>query len=150
MNFSNLGELKVSYKYHSSLNKRPAIRNVTDAVKVAQEIIDRERVGLQEQFGVIYLNRSNTVIGTLNTFSGTLTSTNIDFKIIIGTGLKLMSTALIVVHNHPSGSMKPSDEDIILTKKLKDALKIMDIELLDHIIIGPEGRYTSLSELYLL
>ncbi len=150
MNVSNLGELKVAYKYHSSLNDRPTIKSVPDAVKVAQEIIDQERVGLQEQFAVIYLNRSNTVIGTLNTFSGTLTSTTVDFKIIIGTGIKLMSAAVIVVHNHPSGNMNPSDEDVIMTTKLNEALKLMDIELLDHLIIGPEGRYTSFSELFLM
>jgi len=150
MNLSNLGELKVIYKYHSSLNDRPVLGTVEQAAKVAVQIIDQERVGLQEQFAVIFLNRSNTVIGTLNTFSGTISCTTVDFKIIVGTAIKLMSSAVIIAHNHPSGNMRPSQEDILLTNKLKDALQYMEITLLDHLIVGPEGKYCSFSEMSLL
>ncbi|WP_439474811.1 JAB domain-containing protein [Algoriphagus formosus] len=150
MNMSNLGELSVSYKYHSSLNNRPIIQEVFDAVKVVLQVIDQERVGLQEQFAVIYLNRSNAVIGTLNTFSGTISCTTVDFKIVVGTAIKLMASAVIVAHNHPSGKMMPSEQDIQLTNRLKIALEVMDISLLDHIIIGPEDRYCCFSELNLI
>jgi DNA repair protein RadC len=150
MIMNNLGELSVSYKYHSSLNARPVIGDVTDAVDVARMIIDQERVGLQEQFAVIYLNRSHTVIGTLNTFSGTISCTTVDFKIIVGTGIKLMASAVIIAHNHPSGKMSPSEQDVKLTAKLKLALEMMDMVLLDHIIIGPEGRYCCFSQLNLM
>lgn len=150
MNMNNLGELSVAYKYHSTLNDRPVIRDVVDAVRIASKVIDQERVGLQEQFAAIYLNRSNTVIGTLNTFSETISCTTVDFKIIVGTGIKLMCSAVILVHNHPSGNMKPSEQDIILTERLKSAFSLMDISLLDHIIVGPESRYCCFSELSLL
>lgn len=150
MNMSNLGELSVSYKYHSSLNDRPIIKKVLDAVEAVSQVIDQERVGLQEQFAVIYLNRSNTVIGTLNTFSGTISCTTVDLKIVVGTAIKLMASAVIVAHNHPSGKMIPSNEDIQLTNKLKNALEMLDISLLDHIIIGPEERYCCFSELNLI
>jgi DNA repair protein RadC len=150
MNMSNLGELSVYYKYHSSLNDRPVIKDVTDAAKIAMKVIDQERVGLQEQFAVIYLNRAHAVIGTLNTFSGTISCTTVDFRIIVGTGLKLMASAVVLAHNHPSGNMEPSNQDISLTKRLKEAFQIMDMVLLDHIIVGPEGRFSSFIQMNLI
>lgn len=150
MNLSNLGELCVAYKYHSTLNDRPVIMNADDAVKISQQVIDQDRIGLQEQFVVIYLNRSCTVIGTLNTFSGAISRTTVDLKIIVGTALKLMASAVIIAHNHPSGNMTPSKEDIILTERLKSAFSFLDINLLDHVIIGPEGRNSCFSELNLM
>ena len=150
MNLSNLGELSVGYKYHTTLSNRPVIKDVEGAVEIINVLIDQERVGLQEQFVVIYLNRSNTVIGTMNTFSGGVSATVVDLKIIVGTAINLMCSAVIVAHNHPSGNMNPSTQDILLTKKLKSALEMMDITLLDHIIIGPEGRYCCFSELSLI
>lgn len=150
MNMSNLGELIVAYKYHSTLNDRPVIMNADDAVKISQQVIDQDRIGLQEQFVVIYLNRSCTVIGTLNTFSGAISCTTVDLKIIVGTALKLMASAVIVAHNHPSGNMTPSKEDIILTERLKSAFNFLDINLLEHVIIGPEGRHCCFSELNLM
>lgn len=150
MNMSNLGELSVSYKYHSSLNDRPVIKDVTDAAKIAMKVIDQERVGLQEQFAVIYLNRAHAVIGTLNTFSGTISCTTVDFRIIVGTGLKLMASAVVLAHNHPSGNMEPSNQDISLTKRLKEAFQVMDMVLLDHIIVGPEGRFSSFIQMNLI
>lgn len=147
---SNLGELSVSYKYHSSLNDRPVIKDVTDAAKIAMRVIDQERVGLQEQFAVIYLNRAHAVIGTLNTFSGTISCTTVDFRIIVGTGLKLMASAVVLAHNHPSGNMEPSNQDISLTKRLKEAFQVMDMVLLDHIIVGPEGRFSSFIQMNLI
>jgi DNA repair protein RadC len=70
----------------------------------------------------------------------------VDIRIILAAALKLLATGVLIAHNHPSGNLKPSSEDIKITKKLKGALELMDIVLLDHIILCPEHHYLSMSE----
>ena len=68
----------------------------------------------------------------------------VDIKMIISGALMSGSPAFIVAHNHPSGNIKPSEEDIKITKRIKDAAKLMDMQLLDHLIVTTDG-YTSLA-----
>ena len=143
-NISNLGEVTLNYKYHNpSIKDRPLITNAADAVAVIKLVIDMQRIGLQEQFIVIYLNQANKVIGTMNVFSGSINSTVIDIKLILASGILLMSKSVIVAHNHPSGNLKPSKEDLALTKRLSNALQYMEMKLVDHFIITPDDDYLS-------
>jgi DNA repair protein RadC len=143
-NISNLGEVTLNYKYHNpSIKDRPLITNATDAVEVIKLVIDMQRIALQEQFIVIYLNQANKVIGTMNVFSGSVKSTVIDIKLILASGILLMSSGVIVAHNHPSGNLKPSREDLTLTKRLSTALQYMEMTLVDHFIITPDDDYLS-------
>ena len=138
-NISNLGEVTLNYKYHNpSIKDRPLITNASDAVEVIKLVIDMQRIALQEQFIVIYLNQANKVIGTMNVFSGSIKSTVIDIKLILASGILLMSSDVIVAHNHPSGNLKPSREDLALTKRLSTALQYMEMKLVDHFIITPD------------
>jgi DNA repair protein RadC len=143
-NISNLGEVTLNYKYHNpSIKDRPLITNAAEAVAVIKLVIDMQRIGLQEQFIVIYLNQANKVIGTMNVFSGSINSTVIDIKLILASGILLMSKSVIVAHNHPSGNLKPSKEDLALTKRLSNALQYMEMKLVDHFIITPDDDYLS-------
>ena len=143
-NISNLGEVTLNYKYHNpSIKDRPLITNASDAVEVIKLVIDMQRIALQEQFIVIYLNQANKVIGTMNVFSGSINSTVIDIKLILASGILLMSSGVIVAHNHPSGNLKPSREDLALTKRLSTALQYMEMKLVDHFIITPDDDYLS-------
>ena len=143
-NISNLGEVTLNYKYHNpSIKDRPLITNASDAVEVIKLVIDMQRIALQEQFIVIYLNQANKVIGTMNVFSGSIKSTVIDIKLILASGILLMSSGVIVAHNHPSGNLKPSREDLALTKRLSTALQYMGMKLVDHFIITPDDDYLS-------
>jgi DNA repair protein RadC len=143
-NISNLGEVTLNYKYHNpSIKDRPLITNSSDAVEVIKLVIDMQRIALQEQFIVIYLNQANKVIGTMNVFSGSIKSTVIDIKLILASGILLMSSGVIVAHNHPSGNLKPSREDLALTKRLSTALQYMEMKLIDHFIITPDDDYLS-------
>jgi DNA repair protein RadC len=145
-NINNLGEVDVIYKYKSSLADRPSIKNSSDAIAILKGLYNHNRIGLQEQFIVVYVNRANKVIGCTNLFSGSSTCTIVDLKIILALGLKLMATGLLISHNHPSGNLTPSEEDIKLTKKIKQALVLMDMILLDHIIVDPNFKYISFAE----
>ncbi|MDA3892932.1 MAG: DNA repair protein RadC [Salinivirgaceae bacterium] len=99
-----------------------------------------------EEFWVIYLNRSNGIIGKERISSGGTVGTVIDVKIILKHGIEKLSAGLILVHNHPSGNFKPSENDKQITKKIKDAAILMDISTLDHIIIGDTKYYSFADE----
>lgn len=146
LNISNLGEFNVEYIYHSNLNNRPCIKSSQDAYEIVKLLYDMKKIGLQEQIVVLYLNNNNTVIGSCNLSSGTLTSAIVDLRLILASALKLMATSLIISHNHPSGKMIASEQDKQLTKKLNTALEQCDIKLLDHIIISPFDEYLSLKD----
>lgn len=143
---NNLGEVCVTYKYHNSLKERPTISSFKDAHSIIKQLIPDETIGLQEQFVVLYLNNACKLIGTYAGFSGAINSTVVDFKIIAVTALKLMASRVIVAHNHPSGLIKPSTQDIALTERLKSSLKLLEIELIDHLIVGPEDECFSFAE----
>jgi len=145
-NISNLGEVTVGYKYNSSIKERPVIKSSKDAYNTVLLAFDDAKIGLQEQFIILYLNNSNKVIGYCNAFSGTLTMTVVDIRIILASALKLMATGIIISHNHPSGLLKASENDVLLTKKLIKALELIDINLLDHIIISPFKEYFSFKD----
>jgi DNA repair protein RadC len=145
MNIANLGEVTVGYKYNSSLQNRPKITDVKMAHEIIMRMMDMDKIGLQEQIVVLYLNQANLVIGSSNAFTGGLTGSVVDIRIIVATALNLMAVAVLIAHNHPSSNLKASTQDITLTKKLKTALSYMDINLLDHLIVTPENEYLSMS-----
>ncbi|MCF8226499.1 MAG: DNA repair protein RadC [Bacteroidales bacterium] len=89
-----------------------------------------------EEFWILILNRAHKVINTQKISQGGLTGTVIDTRIILKYALDKKATSMIISHNHPSGNLKPSEADISITKKIKEAAEIMDIQLLDHIIIA--------------
>jgi DNA repair protein RadC len=146
LNLSNLGEFTVEYIYHSNLNDRPKIKSSQDAYEIVKLVYDMKKIGLQEQIVVLYLNNANTVIGSCNLSTGTLTSAIVDLRLILASALKLMATGVILSHNHPSGKMIASEPDRQLTKRLNTALEQCDIKLLDHIIISPFDEYISLKD----
>jgi len=146
INLSNLGEFSVEYKYLSNLENRPHIKTSNDAYEVSKQVFDMKKIGLQEQIVVLYLNNSNIVIGSCNLCTGALTGVVVDIRHILASALKLMATAVIIFHNHPSGKMIASEQDKILTNKLQKALDLLDIKLLDHIIISPFDEYLSLKD----
>jgi DNA repair protein RadC len=107
---------------------------------------DKNTIALQEQFIVLYLNRANLVLGGHKVFTGGLTGTVADIRLILGIALKACACSIIISHNHPSGNLKPSGADQELTNKLKEAGKLMDITLMDHIILSPEGSFYSFAD----
>jgi DNA repair protein RadC len=87
----------------------------------------------------IFLNRQNNTIGWFKVSQGGLSGTVIDIRLILATALNCLASAIILCHNHPSGNLHPSEADISMTKKLQEASKLMDIQVLDHIILTETG-----------
>ncbi|MBR3302899.1 MAG: DNA repair protein RadC [Bacteroidales bacterium] len=95
-----------------------------------------------EECWVMYLNRANRLINKEKVSSGGVHSTVFDVKIILKRAMANLASSIIVVHNHPSGTLRPGAQDIAQTKRLKEAAKMCDISLLDHIIIAGESYYS--------
>lgn len=112
----------------------------------AYNIMRRHLVDLNhEEFWIILLGRSQKVLGRELISKGGLAATICDPKIIFHAALQHQASGIILVHNHPSGNLKPSQEDLTLTKKLIAAGRVLDISIFDHLIITDNG-FTSLAD----
>ncbi len=139
-----IAEIKVSYT--PSIQPAPTIDSSFAAHDYLRKLFSVDTISLQEQFVILYLNRANMVIGAYHAFTGGITGTVADIRIIMAVALKAMACGMVISHNHPSGSLKPSSADKQLTDKIKEAGKLMDINLLDHIILSPEGTFYSFAD----
>jgi DNA repair protein RadC len=93
----------------------------------------------KEEFWILLLNRANSLIKKEQISSGGVSGTVADPKIIFKAALDQYASSVVLVHNHPSGNLKPSQADINLTNKMKEAGKLLEIPILDHIIFGDQG-----------
>ena len=99
-----------------------------------------------EVFAVVFLNRANKINDFKIISEGGITGTVADPRIILRTALEKEAVSLILCHNHPSGSLKPSRADEELTQKIKEAAKYLDIKVLDHLIVSDDGYYSFADE----
>lgn len=115
----------------------------TDSAKIIFDYLCQSmRKEKKELFKVFYLNNTNKVLKIEDVFCGTVDQVVIYPREIIKSALDKNATRLIFAHNHPSGNLKPSSYDIQVTRELKNACQAVQIELLDHIIIGRDGYYS--------
>jgi len=117
----------------AQLPERVSIKNSQTAFEILNPILGELD---HEEFWIIILNRAHRVLKTQKISQGGLTGTVIDTRMILKYALEKKATSLIIAHNHPSGNKQPSEADINITRKIKEAASIMDITLLDHIIIA--------------
>jgi len=134
-----VSEIEVSYKPKFKATERPKITQSKDTFSLLYHSWDMNKIELQEQFKIVLLNRGMRVLGIFEVSSGSMSGTLADPKLIFSTALKACASSIILVHNHPSGALTPSQADINLTKKLKQGGEILDIQVLDHLIISGEG-----------
>lgn len=118
---------------------------VTSPADAAALLLPTMRHLDQEELRVVLLDTRNRVLGTPTIYRGSLNSSVVRIGEVFRAAVEAPAAAVIVVHNHPSGDPSPSPEDIKVTRQLVQAGKVLDIEMLDHVIIG-DGRYTSLKE----
>lgn len=122
---------------------RPTISSPQDVAKLVQY----EMMGLaQEHLWVLLLNTKNQVTSIQKIYQGTLNSSTVRIAELFKAAISKNAAAVILVHNHPSGDPAPSAEDIRLTRAVVEAGKLLDIEVLDHIVIGFADKFTSLKQ----
>lgn len=122
---------------------RPKMFKSSTSAKVFFDTYDPGDIGYREEFKVAYLSRSLTLLGINTVSMGGTSSAIVDIKIIMQGALLANADSIIVCHNHPSGNLKPSTYDNDVTKKISAACKLLEINMLDHIIITPSGSYYS-------
>jgi DNA repair protein RadC len=149
MEFKGIGEAKaVTIAAALELGRRRQQTNALERKVVTcsqdiYEIIGPEIADLShEEFWIVMLNRRNAVLSHQLVSKGGMTGTVVDPKVLFGIALREKATALAIAHNHPSGQLKPSQGDIQITKQIKEAGKVLNIDIIDHIIVTDQGYYS--------
>ena len=152
MNFKGIGEAKaISIIAALELGRRRRAEEVVELKKVTSSKVIFEIMQPiigelpHEEFWIIYLNNSNKVISKSQLSKGGITGTLVDIRIVFKTALEMGATALILCHNHPSGTLIPSDADRQITRKLKLAGDSLEIKVMDHLIVT-ETSYFSFAD----
>jgi len=138
-----VSEIQISY--HPTKRKEVVISTSDDAYKELKKWYPEETISLQERFVVLYLNRANKMLGAFLASSGGITGTVADPRLIMSVALKTAAVGIVLAHNHPSGNLKPSRADELLTRKIQEACLFLDIQLVDHLILCSTG-YLSLAD----
>jgi DNA repair protein RadC len=156
MDFKGVGKVKaVKIKASLDLGYRllpliPSKPLSLSSSAAAFSVLKPVLIGLaHEEFWVLYLDNAHVVIERSLLGKGGITATVVDIRLLLQQALKWGATAMIVAHNHPTGNLTPSAADKTLTLKLKDAAKLLDMVLLDHIIVG-KNEYFSFADQQLL
>lgn len=138
-----VAEITITYKPKIKLSKLPEVFSAHEAHRLFIESWDIGKLYMVEQFKAMYLNNNGKVLGIFEVSSGGLTYTQVDARLIFLGAIKCCATTIILAHNHPSGNREPSDSDLRITRRLKEAGRLLEINIWDHLIITPEG-YTSM------
>lgn len=151
--FKGIGEAKaISVMAAMELGRRRKEAEVAkrDRITTSKDVYDIMKSILldlpHEEFWLLMLNRANRVIKKELISRGGVSGTVVDTKIIFKAAVENYACSIIICHNHPSGNIKPSDADIRITKNIKDAGKLMEIPLLDHLIVTENGFYSFADE----
>jgi len=147
---TQVNEIKISYCEKLGVINSEPITNSERTAQILYQNWDKDTIGLFETFKVLLLNNSNKVKGIYQVSTGGLTATIVDVRLLYAVALKTVSAGMILAHNHPSGSRKPSRADLELTKKIRKAGELFDIKVLDHLIILPDGSYFSFSDNHMI
>jgi DNA repair protein RadC len=139
-------EIDLIYTPAYRVTERPRIISAKAAYQILLGSWNTGKLGFIEEFKVLLLNRGNHVLGIYNVCRGGITSTPADIRLIFAAALKAGATGMILAHNHPSGVLMPSVQDRQLTQRIKEVARLMEIDLLDHLILTCEGFYSFTDE----
>lgn len=126
----------------ASLDERPQIKSPQDAAQLLSHLARLE----QEEMWTLYLDTKNRVLGKAQVYQGSVHTTVVRIAELFRAAVRNNATAIILAHNHPSGDPTPSPEDAAITREIVKAGALLDIEVLDHLVIGAPGKFVSLKE----
>jgi DNA repair protein RadC len=153
MTFKGIGEakaIKISAAMEISYRRRETNQKKLDKIKTSSSVFEIMNPLLghlsHEEFWVLFLNNSSKILAKTQMSKGGMTGTIVDVRIVMKQALEYSATAIILVHNHPSGALQPSKSDRRLTEKFKLAAESLDIKVLDHIIVTEKNYFSFADE----
>lgn len=143
-----LPNISINFSYDKTVKKNElyTIHSSNDIFKICPFAFDALTLDWREEFIVFCLNRANKVIGHFKVSAGGVSGTVVDMRLVLTPAILTAASGIILAHNHPSGNTKPSNEDCILTKRVKQAAELIEIRLLDHVIVADAESYYSFAD----
>jgi len=142
----NISEVKLVYRTRVKASDRPSVKCSKDGYNLFMGSWDQDSIEHFEEFKIMLMTRSNRVLGIASISKGGINGTVTDVRIILQMAIKSNASGIIICHNHPSGNIEPSESDRQITRKIQESARIMDIQLLDHLIITAEDSYYSFAD----
>lgn len=140
---SNVSEFGLKYK--KSEFRKAKIQSSKDAADYIRQFYFDDLM-IYESFFMVMLNRGNNTTGFVKISQGGISGTVVDVKLIAKYAIESLACSVIVAHNHPSGTLTPSDQDVKITRKIREALTLFDIQVLDHVILAEDKHYSFADE----
>lgn len=140
-----VAEIELVYKGKDAY-QRPVIQSAKDAYCLLRNHWDDNKLELLEQFKIILLDTNSECLGIAELANGSISCCLVDVRLIFVTALKSRATSIILAHNHPSGNLKPSTQDMKLTQKIMEGGSILDVTVADHLIVTRNGYYSFANE----
>ena len=141
-----VAEVGLTYKNRVPKKDRKQVFDSYTAYKILKENFSDDTIDYRETFKVLYMNQGCQVLGCFTISEGGITNTLADVRMILQGALLTNAVAMVLAHNHPSGSTRPSRQDDELTHKIVEAANLMDIKVNDHIILTNEEFYSYCDE----
>lgn len=140
-------EIKISYSHRVPISQLPKIDSSRKAYDYAYPFFDKSQIELKESFWLFSLNNSCRMLGATLIGIGGSSSVIVDIKECLQIALKTNAKSVILMHNHPPGNISPSKSDIDMHNRIRNAFKLLEMEVLDSIIVSPEeGQYYSFAD----
>lgn len=140
-------DVKLTYKTKVKSSERPVIVLAEDVYRLLIDYVyDKEIIQYKECLKLILLNKAGKLLGVAHISEGGIDETSADIRIIMQAAILGNASCIILAHNHPSGNLKPSTQDDLVTENLRKAAKLFNITLLDHIIVTDSGYFSYLDE----
>lgn len=141
----NVSEIQITYRTKLKAEDRPMISNSRFAYQAFMQSWDRNTIEVQEQFKLLFLDQGNRAIGISILGLGGISGCIGDLRLAFATAIKVRASGMILAHNHPSGNLKASKNDVLLTSNFTKAGSYLGIPVLDHLIVSKDG-YRSLAD----
>lgn len=137
-----VNEVEIIYRNPTPIHDRISITQSSTAYQVFRQTWDENKIELLEQFKILLIDRGSHCLGISEIAIGGMSACIVDPRVIFAIALKTKSSGLILAHNHPSGSLKPSEADLSMTNKLVKAGNLLDISIIDHLIVTTQDYYS--------
>lgn len=139
-----VAEISIHYK-PNTLNSY-SITSCDDLYRLIRKLWDEERINLQEQFMALFFNINHKLIGYRLISTGSMKTCVVDIKLLVSLALHTLAEHVVIAHSHPSGNLSRSRIDDAINVKIKEALALIDVNLLDHLIITSNGYFSFVNE----